>query len=707
MERMNTNLMKKTVIDLMHEKTYRPLRFKELCMRLGISKEEKDAFNELLSGLVLEGKIGLSSHGKYAKPELFALTGVFQASPRGFGFVTVPERTEDIFIPADFTGPALHMDTVKLAVTSESEDGKRAEGRILKVVSRGVETLVGSFQRGRDYGFVIPDNRRFRKDVFVPAEKARGALDKQKVVVRITSYGENGKSPEGEVTEILGFPSEPGTDILAVARGYDIPMVFPEEVLREADSLPSSVSENAAFGRLDLRNLPTVTIDGADAKDLDDAVSLSFSDGIWHLGVHIADVSHYVREGSQLDREAQKRGTSVYLTDRVIPMLPQKLSNGICSLNAGEDRLTFSVLMDVDEKGTVISHQLAETVIRVDRRMDYATVTELLENADSPLKTSYLELMPMFEQMRDLSLILRRKRFARGAIDFDFPEAKISLDEKGRPVSVEAAERTVSHKLIEDFMLLANETVAEEAFWLDLPFVYRVHEKPEDKKIRAFGFFINNFGYSLHFGGGEIHPKELQKLLEKIDGTKEEGLISRILLRSMRRAKYSTENSGHFGLSARFYCHFTSPIRRYPDLQIHRILKDYLHGELDERRMAEYREVLNTVCTQSSLTERRADEAEREVEKLKKAQYMLQFIGESFDGVISGITARGFYVELENTVEGMVPITALRDDVYIYIEEKYQLAGEMLGKVYSLGQRVQVTVSAVDTALKTVEFEIA
>ncbi len=697
---------KQMLTELMQDKYYKPMKFKELCALLQVEKYQRDELRWVLDELIAEGKIALSSHGKYGKPELFSMAGVFSCSTRGFGFVQVEGREQDIFIPPEETGGALHQDTVLVAVTGSARNGKREEGRIVKVLSHGIEQVVGTYQKNKSFGFVIPDNKRIAKDIFVELKNSMNAENGHKVIAKLTDYGNSHKNPEGIVTEILGHSYDPGTDILSIAKAYEIPMDFPEDVEAQLDCIGDTVKPAEMEGRLDLRELPTVTIDGEDAKDLDDAITISYKDGRYQLGVHIADVSHYVTEHSPLDNEAVKRGTSVYLVDRVIPMLPRKLSNGICSLNEGCDRLALSCLMEIDEKGNVLSHRIAETVIRVNHRMTYTTVASLLTDPQPEEQKKYADMLIAFEQMKELSAILRQKRFARGAIDFDFPEAKIILDAKGRPVEIRPYDRNVATKLIEDFMLMANETIAEEYFWLDQPFVYRVHERPDEDRMRSFATFINNFGYSMHVSNGEIHPKELQKLLERIDGSEAEPLISRIMLRSMKQARYSPENQGHFGLSARYYCHFTSPIRRYPDLQIHRIIKENLHGKMNDARSAHYDKILPDVCEQASKTERRAQEAEREVEKLKKAQFMRKHIGEIWEGVISGVTAYGFYVELPNTVEGMVHVNNLRDDYYEFIETKYQLVGEMTGRTFSLGQKVKVVVSDVDVELKSIDFRL-
>ena len=541
----------------------------------------------------------------------------------------------------------------------------------------------------------------------MPKERSKGAVEGHKVVVGITDYGKAGKNPEGKVLEILGHANDPGTDVASLVKAYEIPVEFPEKVLNQAVRVAKDVSEADMAGRMDLRDLQMVTIDGEDAKDLDDAVSLTREGGVYSLGVHIADVTNYVQEHSALDVEALERGTSVYLVDRVIPMLPHTLSNGICSLNAGENRLALSCIMKIDEKGKVIDHTIAETVIRVDRRMSYTNVRKILQEQDPQAIEEFRELVPMLTQMGELACILRKKRMKRGSIDFDFPETKIQLDAEGHPVEIKPYERNAATRLIEDFMLIANETIAEHFFWQQIPFVYRTHENPDPEKIRKLAMFINNFGYSIHIGTDEIHPKELQKLLQKIEGSDEDTLISRLTLRSMKQAKYSVYGTGHFGLAASYYCHFTSPIRRYPDLQIHRIIKECLRGRMNEKRMEHYEEILPEVAAHASETERRAEELERETDKLKKAEFMSAHIGEEFEGVISGVTAWGLYVELPNTVEGLVHITSLTDDFYEYVEESYELVGKSNNRHYKLGQRVDVTVAAADLLRRTIDFELS
>lgn len=699
---------KKVIYDLICDDLYTPMKFKELAMLLQVPKERRDELRQILEALESEGKIYLSKRGKYCRGEAKRLTGIFRASLKGFGFVVIEGEEQDIYIAEEDTNTAMDQDEVEVVITREP-DGRSREGKIVRIVNRALTKVVGLYQvrKGKSYGFVIPDNQRLSSDIFVPVEYSKGAVDGHKVVVELTSYGDDRRSPEGKVVEIIGHINDPGTDILSIVKGYDLPLEFPEKVLNQAERVAKPVSEADRQGRQDLRDWQMVTIDGEDAKDLDDAVSIAREGDCYILGVHIADVTNYVQENSALDREAFKRGTSVYLVDRVIPMLPHTLSNGICSLNQGEDRLALSCIMKIDEKGRVVDHEIAETVIRVDQRMSYTSVKKILEDHDPKETKKYQELVPMFEEMSRLSKILREHRRIRGSIDFDFPETKMILDEKGRPLELQPYERNVATRMIEDFMLLANETVAEDYYWQELPFVYRTHEAPDEEKIRTLATFINNFGYSMHVGANEVRPKEIQKLLAKVEGSPQEAMISRLALRSMKQAKYTPENRGHFGLAAAYYTHFTSPIRRYPDLQIHRIIKDNIRGRMQEEKIVHYDKILPEVTKHASEMERRAEEAERETVKLKKVEYMQQHLGEIFEGVISSITKWGMYVELPNTVEGLVHVANMRDDHYEYDENRYELIGAHTNKVYKLGQRIWIQVTGADRLLRTIDFEIA
>ena len=749
MSKKDMDRRKKFILELMGDPIYQPMRLREISSLLRLSKEEKRELYDVLDELCEEGKVSVDRKGRYEKvkgkwkkkkddryyddrreeygseygrkkkdknkkdknkkeqPEGIQAEGTFIGHPKGFGFVEIEGQDEDIFIPESDTGTAMHQDKVRIIIRNDKKEGKRQEGVVVKVLERGMPEIVGTYQLNRDFGFVISDNPKFSKDIFIPRKEAAGIKNGDKVIAVITDYGSGNKNPEGKIKENLGNIRTPGTDILAIVKSFGIPSEFPEKVMKQAQRVPDHVLDADRDGRLDLRHLQTVTIDGEDAKDLDDAISLTKEGDIYHLGVHIADVSNYVQYNSALDREALKRGTSVYLADRVVPMLPERLSNGICSLNQGEDRLALSCLMDINEKGKVVSHQIAETVINVDERMCYTDVKNILEDTDEEAKKRYDALIPMFFMMKELSGILRNSRHHRGSIDFDFPESKIILNAAGKAIDVKPYEANVATKIIEDFMLMANETVAQEYCTEEIPFVYRTHDNPDPEKVESLLTLLHNQGVKIQKAKEEITPKEIQQIIESIEGLPNEAMISRLVLRSMKQAKYTTECSGHFGLAAKYYCHFTSPIRRYPDLQIHRIIKDNLRGRLmREGRTEHYAEILDEVARQSSVCERRADEAERESDKLKKAEYMSYHLGEEFEGIISGVTGWGLYVELPNTVEGLVHVNTLRDDYYVFDQESYELCGEMTKKVYKLGDKVRVRVADADKMLKTVDFEL-
>lgn len=749
MSKKDIDRRKKFILELMGDPIYQPMRLREISSLLKLSKEERRDLYDVLDELCREGKVSVDRKGRYEKvkgkwkkkkderyyddrreeygseygrkkkdknkkdknkkeqPEGIQAEGTFIGHPKGFGFVEIEGQDEDIFIPESDTGTAMHQDKVRIIIRDDKKEGKRQEGVVVKVLERGMPEIVGTYQLNRDFGFVISDNPKFSKDIFIPRKEAAGIKNGDKVIAVITDYGSGNKNPEGKIKENLGNIRTPGTDILAIVKSFGIPSEFPEKVMKQAQRVPDHVLDADRDGRLDLRHLQTVTIDGEDAKDLDDAISLTKEGDIYHLGVHIADVSNYVQYNSALDREALKRGTSVYLADRVVPMLPERLSNGICSLNQGEDRLALSCLMDINEKGKVVSHQIAETVINVDERMCYTDVKNILEDTDEEAKKRYEALIPMFFMMKELSGILRNSRHHRGSIDFDFPESKIILNAAGKAIDVKPYEANVATKIIEDFMLMANETVAQEYCTEEIPFVYRTHDNPDPEKVESLLTLLHNQGVKIQKAKEEITPKEIQQIIESIEGLPNEAMISRLVLRSMKQAKYTTECSGHFGLAAKYYCHFTSPIRRYPDLQIHRIIKDNLRGRLmREGRTEHYAEILDEVARQSSVCERRADEAERESDKLKKAEYMSYHLGEEFEGIISGVTGWGLYVELPNTVEGLVHVNTLRDDYYVFDQESYELCGEMTKKVYKLGDKVRVRVADADKMLKTVDFEL-
>ncbi len=707
MTREELNSKKEMILKFLSSKEYKPLSIKEMGAVLQVPAKDKKEFRQVLDELMDAGKIHLDLKGKVKLLSENMMTGRFMATQKGFGFVRVEGEKEDIFIPAHFTKGAIDGDTVQIMLDSRSR-GKRREAEVVSILERGSSIIVGTYSSSKSFGFVVADNHKFTKDIYIAKADTMGAITGHKVVVEITDFGSESRNPEGRVIEIIGHINDPGVDILSVVKAYGLPEEYPDGVMDQVRDIEEEVAESEKIGRADYRNLQTVTIDGEDAKDLDDAITLTKEGNIYHLGVHIADVSQYVTEYSPLDKEALKRGTSVYLVDRVIPMLPHKLSNGICSLNQGVDRLALSCMMDINEKGEVVEHRIEESVINVDRRMSYTSVHKIVEEEDEAERKEYKELISMFELMYELAGILRERRFKRGSIDFDFAESKIILDPKGRPLDVKIYERNNAHRIIEEFMLAANQTVAEEYFWLELPFVYRTHEVPDVEKIATLNAFVSNFGYTVRVGADdEIHPKEIQKLIKNVDGTPEEALISRLALRSMKQAKYTVSCEGHFGLAMKYYCHFTSPIRRYPDLQIHRIIKENIHGKLADKRVEHYNQILPEVTAEASRLERRAEDAEREVEKMKKAEYMEQFVGETFEGIISGVTTWGMYVELPNTIEGMVRVADIPGDYYYFEEESYQMVGERTHKVYKLGQSVRVTVDAVDKILRTIDFVLA
>jgi len=695
---------KKMIEEFVGSKGYRSMSVKEMAMVLQVPSRDKKDFREVLDALAREGKISIDLKGKIKPLPADVKVGKYMATQRGFGFVRVEGEDDDIFIPGSYTKSALDGDTVQVLVKKEGGEGKRREGQVLNILERGNSVLVGTYTRSRNFGFVTPDNQKFTKDIYVAKAESKGAVTGHKVVVEITDFGDEQRKPEGRVLEILGHVNDPGVDILSVIKAYGLPEEYPDDVMKQIENIPDEVEEKEKAGRADFRDLQTVTIDGEDAKDLDDAITISKEGNMYHLGVHIADVSQYVTEGSPLDKEALKRGTSIYLVDRVIPMIPHKLSNGICSLNQGVDRLALSCMMDINEKGEIVKHKICESVINVTRRMSYTSVHKIIEEKDEAERKEYEELIPMFELMYELADILQARREKRGSIDFDFPEAKIILDEKGKPIDVKEYERTQANRIIEEFMLAANQTVAEEYFWNELPFVYRTHETPDMEKIQNLALFIENFGYTLKIKEDEIHPKEVQKLMRSIAGKPEEGLIGRLALRSMKQARYTTECEGHFGLALKYYCHFTSPIRRYPDLQIHRIIKENIHGGMKDKRIDHYQKILPEVAEQTSALERRADDAEREVEKMKKAEYMEQFVGKDFEGTISGLTTWGMYVELPNTIEGMIRVADIPGDYYYYDEDLHRMVGEQTGKVYKMGEPLRIIVAGVDKLTRTIDF---
>lgn len=698
------------LLQYMEAETYKPLTVQELETAFGTldSADFKD-FVKALVKMEEKGLVVRTRSNRYGLPSKMNLVrGKLSGHAKGFGFV-IPEEPgmDDIFIPPTETNNAMHGDIVLARVNAESS-GQRREGTIVRILERGIQQIVGTYTESKHFGFVIPDDQKFASDVFIPKAASKGAVEGHKVVVRLTTYPEGRKSAEGEVIEILGHKNDPGVDILSIIHKHSLPGPFPEEVIEHANETPDSIDEREIQNRRDLRDQVIVTIDGADAKDLDDAVTVSkLENGNYKLGVHIADVSYYVTEGSPIDREAADRGTSVYLVDRVIPMIPHRLSNGICSLNPKVDRLTLSCEMEISPDGHAVSHEIFQSVIKTTERMTYSDVNKILTEKDEELIKRYEPLVPMFELMEELAQILREKRMKRGAIDFDFKEAKVLVDENGKPTDVVLRERSVAERLIEEFMLAANETVAEHFHWLDVPFIYRIHEDPKEDKLRQFFEFITNFGYIVRGTANSVHPRALQEIIEEVQGKPEEMVVSTVMLRSMQKAKYDPESLGHYGLSTEFYTHFTSPIRRYPDLIVHRLIRTYLiEGKLDELTREKWNAQLPDIAEHSSNMERRAVEAERETDELKKAEFMEDKIGEEYDGIISSVTNFGMFVELPNTIEGLVHVSYMTDDYYRFEERHYAMIGERTGNVFRIGDEITVRVVNVNKDERSIDFEI-
>lgn len=698
------------LLDFMKEEAYKPLTVQELEEAFGISGSED--FKDFVKALVVMEEQGLvvrTRSNRYGLPEKMNLVrGTLTGHAKGFAFVMPEDKTmDDVFIPPNELKNAMHGDTVLVRISTESS-GQRKEGTVVRIIERGVKTIVGTYTESKSFGFVIPDDKKIANDIFIPKQSSNGAIEGHKVVVKLVTYPEGRMSAEGEVIEILGHKNDPGIDILSVIHKHGLPQEFPRDVLDQANNTPDTIDPKDLEDRRDLRNEVIVTIDGADAKDLDDAVTVTkLENGNYKLGVHIADVTHYVTEGSPIDKEASDRGTSIYLVDRVIPMIPHRLSNGICSLNPKVDRLTLSCEMEVDQNGAVVKHDIFQSVIKTTERMTYSDVNSILADKDEELRTRYEPLVPMFEDMEQLAAILREKRMKRGAIDFDFKEAKVLVNEEGAPYDVVLRERSVGERLIEEFMLLANETVAEHFHWMNVPFIYRIHEDPNEEKLRRFLEFITNFGYLVRGAGNSIHPRALQEVIEAVQGKPEEMVVSTVMLRSMKQAKYDPESVGHFGLSTEFYTHFTSPIRRYPDLIVHRLIRTYLiQGKLDNATQDKWKEKLPEIAEHSSNMERRAVEAERETDSMKKAEYMMDKIGEEYDGIISSVTNFGMFVELPNTIEGLVHVSYLTDDYYRYDERSYAMIGERTGNVFRIGDEITVRVINVNKDERSVDFEV-
>ena len=704
-----TEKLREQLLGLINDPHYNPLKREELALIFNIHPSEMPMFYNFLDELEEDGYIVKTKKGRVMSPNQMGLfVGKFVSHRKGFGFVESDEElVQDLFIPKNDINGALHNDRVMAEIVTPATEDRRAEGKVIKIIKREVTRVVGLFQENKSFGFVVPDDKKFNQDIFIPKRYISGAKNDDKVVCEITVWPQENRKPEGKIVEILGKKGERGVEIDSIIRAHGLPEEFPKKVIDEANFVAGQELEDEIATRLDLRDLDIFTIDGADAKDLDDAISIEvLPNGNYKLGVHIADVTHYVKEKSKLDKEALKRATSVYLVDKVIPMLPKQLSNGVCSLNPFEDKLTLSCIMEIDAEGKVVKYDIAETVINSKARMTYTEVSDILEKDDEKLKKTFAKQVDDFIAAEKLARILMKRRQRRGAIDFDFPEAKIILNKNGEVVDIKHYERRISNKMIEEFMLVANETVAEHFFWLQLPFVYRIHETPSVEKMEDLNKFMATFGYHIKGNLEDVHPKEMQSIIEKIKGTKEEESISTIMLRSMKQAKYSPSCIGHFGLAAKYYCHFTSPIRRYPDLQIHRIIKEQLNNKLNNKRQDQLAHIVEYASTQSSERERAAELAERDVHDYYKACYMADKVGQQFDGVVSGVTSFGIFVELENTVEGLIRLANMRDDYYIYNQETYSIIGERSKKTFRIGDSVRIEVDNVNVDFKEIDFKL-
>ncbi len=697
---------KELIWNFICDKNYVPMKKKEIVQILMVPKEEEKELQSVLDELEREYKIRKNRKNQYMVMDEPYFQGVYSRHPKGFGFVLL-ESGQEVHISSQYSGSAFDGDTVLIKILDE-ETGNTKEGKIVKILKREIRELVGTFQNSKNFGFVVPDNAKLGTDIFISKKNFSGARNQDKVVVKITKYPEKGKSAEGEILEVIGKMDQAGVDMMCLIRDYHLPYEFPEPVLDEANNINPKIEIKDIPNRVDLRDKLIFTIDGEDAKDLDDAVCVErLENGNYKLGVHIADVSYYVKEGSALDKEAFLRGTSIYMLDRVIPMLPQKLSNGICSLNAGEDRYTLSIEMEINPSGEVIDSDVFKGVINVTKRMSYTDVTKILENSDEQIVIKYKDYIDEFKKMEELAIILETRRKTAGSLDLDIPESKITLDKNGKAINVGQYQLTFANSIIEQFMLTANETIAEKFYWLEAPFVYRVHETPDLDKIKELNRFLFNFGYTIKGNKENLHPKEFSKILEDIKGKKEERVISTLILRTLKVAKYENQNKGHFGIASKYYCHFTSPIRRYPDLWIHRMISKYLEKGYDVKEdwKEEYMEIAQKAAEQSSEREKIAQKVERDSIDLKKAEFMQDKIGEIYDGIISSVTNFGIFVELENTVEGLIRFENLGENEYfIYDDEHKHLIGEKTNKIYKLGDPIKVQVIEANKQTRKIAF---
>lgn len=693
------------LLQFMKEQAYKPMTEGELLTALNIDPREKDFLLKTLNYMEKQGLIVKNRRGRYGVPEKMNLIiGELEGHPGGYAFL-LPDNPEldDIYVSREDMNGAMHGDKVLVRPKVPAKGSSKAEGEVVRILKRAIKTVVGTVERGKQFSFVVPDDKRIAYDLYVPKEKSIGAKNGQKVVAKIIEWPQKRRNPVGEIVEILGYPDEPGIDVLTIIKKYDLPLDFPDKVKKQLQEIPDEVLDEDLVGREDFRHLKTITIDGEDAKDLDDAVSIEVTDDGYRLGVHIADVSYYVKEKSPLDIEALKRGCSVYLVDRVIPMLPPKLSNGICSLLPQRDRLTMSVIIDFDREANVKNYKITPSVIKTCERMTYTQVNKILEDKDEEMISRFNYLVDDLEAMRELAEKLSQKRFVRGSLDFDLEEAKVILDEEGHPIDVVKEERRISSRIIEEFMIAANEVVAEHIFWLKIPMVYRIHENPDDIKIDSLKEFLYNLGYTLK-GTKNLKPKSLQQILEKSKGKPEQRLINIMLLRSLKQARYSGINFGHFGLASLYYTHFTAPIRRYPDLLVHRVLRKQLRNQIDEKQEKKLSKIVEKVAKISSERERIAEEAERETVELKIAEYMASRIGETYDAIVSGVTSFGIFVELDNTIEGLVHVSNMEDDYYQFNEKNMTLIGERTGKTFRIGDVVKVKVDHVNITERQIDF---
>lgn len=696
------------VLNLIKDKEYAPMKAKEIAIVMGVPKNEYNDLLRILGNLEMKMKIQKNRKNQYKPVEEIYYDGLYRKNQKGFGFVKLEDQEDEIYIAKENSLRALNGDRVLIKIIEEKNKLKKAEGKIVKILKHEKDTIVGRFEFNRNFGFVVPDDKNFGTDIFISKKNFGKARNNHKVLVKILKYPEKGKKAEGKIIEVLGNVNEAGVDMLSLIKEYKLPSTFPEQVVEEAIKCGNKISEKDLTNRRDLRKDIIFTIDGDDAKDLDDAIKVSkLENGNYRLDVHIADVSNYVKENILLDQEALLRGTSIYMLGRVIPMLPRELSNGICSLNAGEDRLTLSCSMEINKNGEVISSDIYKAVINVTERMSYKNVQKILDNSDKEVVQKYNKYINEFKVMKELAQILKNRRLEKGYLNLDIPESKIELDIDGRVTNISKYETSFANEIIEQFMLSANETIAEKFFWLNAPFIYRIHEKPDYEKVQELNKFLFNFGLKIKANKENIYPKEFSKILEEVKGKEEEKVISNLILRTLKVAKYDEKNEGHFGIASKYYCHFTSPIRRYPDLFIHRIISAYLENnyDMDDKFVENYMKKAEERAKQSSEREKIATKVERESEDIKKAEYMESRIGQKYSGIISSVTSFGIFVELENTVEGLIRFEDLGDEYFIYDEDRKRLIGEKTNITYKIGDKINIRVKDANKLLRTIDFE--